>query len=257
MFSLRATLALLGRGGSDPSFRASAAFVNAELTRMRSNPLPLTRPVVIFSGYHTPAQVAWWMRAQLAQLTSGRSRDFLTVSYPTQTRIEQAAEQSLAMVRARWPDEPMALDAVGISMGGLVARFAALAPHDRTHPLRPTSPSPQRLPLARLFTFATPHQGSMRAELAAPDDAARDMKPGSPFLAALNRHPRDYELVCYTQRGDNLIAPQAAAPPGQAPFAADGSRLMSHFTGSHNPWFLVDLARRLRGEEPLLGEPRG
>lgn len=257
MLSLRATLALLGRGGSDPSFRADAKFVRAELARMQSSPVPLTRPIVILSGYHTPAQVAWWIRAQLSRLTSGRPSDFLTVSYPAHTQIERAAEQSLEAVRNRWSNEPPELDAIGISMGGLVARYAALSSHDRTHPLRSTSPSTHRLRLARLFTFATPHQGSMRAQLVAPDDAARDMKPGSPFLAALNSRVRDYELVCYTQRGDNLIAPHAAAPPGQSVFVADGSRFMSHFTGSHNPWFLVDLARRLRGEKPLLGESGG
>lgn len=257
MFSLRATLALLGRGGGDPSLRADIKTVRAELARMQATPVPLTRPVVILSGYHTPPQVAWWVCAQLARLTSRRSRDFLKVSYPTQTQIERAAEQTIAAVRNRWSGEAPELDAIGISMGGLVARYAALASHERNHPFRPTTPSAQRLRLARLFTFATPHQGSMRAQAVAPDDAARDMKPGSPFLAALNSHPSNYTLVCYTQRGDNLIAPHAAAPPGQSAFVADGSRLMSHFTATHNPWFLVDLARRLRGEEPLLGEPGG
>ncbi|MDP1660905.1 MAG: hypothetical protein Q8L55_03230 [Phycisphaerales bacterium] len=260
-FSLRAVLAALGRGGSDPTFRADAAEVAAELARMRADPRPLTRPLVILSGYHTPAQVAWWLRQRLATLTSGNPADILTVSYPAQTTIEGAAEQSLAAISKRWGrgvvERPEGLDVVGISMGGLVARFAALAPEARSIAGRPTEPSSGRLPIARLFTFATPHQGSHRAARIAPDAAARDMKPDSAFLAALNAHPRAYPLVCYSQRGDAVVLPQAAAPPGLRPLVADGSRLMSHFTTAHNPWFLVDLARRLRGEAPLLDGPIG
>lgn len=259
--SLRAALAVLGRGGSDPSFKADAAHVAAELARLRATPRPLTRPLVILSGYHTPAQVAWWLRVRLAGLTSGNSADILTVSYPAQTTIEGAAEQSLAAIAKRWgrgvAERPEGLDVVGISMGGLVARFAALAPEARSIAGRSLQPSDSRLHIARLFTFATPHQGSSRADRVAPDTAARDMKPGSPFLAALNAHPRAYPLVCYSQRGDCVVQPQAAAPPGLHPLVADGSRLMSHFTTAHNPWFLVDLARRLRGEDPLLDGPIG
>jgi pimeloyl-ACP methyl ester carboxylesterase len=251
LVSLRAALAVFGQGGSDRAFRHDARAVAAELARLRATPAPLPRPVVILSGYHTPVQVAWWVRVQLTRLTSGNPGDFMTVSYPTRTRIEQAAEQSIAAVRNRWR-EPRDVDAVGISMGGLVARYAALAPERRTHPARPTQVSDDRLRVSRLFTFATPHQGSIRAQKVAPDDAARDMKPGSPFLAALNAHQRDYPVVSYVHRGDNFVVPEAAAPPGQAAFTADGSRLMSHFTTAHNPWFLVDIARRLRGEPPLL-----
>ena len=254
LFSLHAALAVFGRGGSDHSFPVDACAVNAELARLRANPVKLSRPVVILSGYHTPVQVAWWLRVQLTRLTSGDAADFATVSYPTQTRIEHAAERCLASLGRRWKKLPD-IDAVGISMGGLVARYAALAPDRRTHPSREITSSPGRLPVARLFTFATPHQGSIRAAKIAPDDAARDMKPGSAFLDALNAHQRDYPVICYVHRGDNFVAPPAAAPPGQTAFTADGSRLMSHFTTAHNPWFLADLARRLRGETPLLGDP--
>jgi len=259
--SLRAVLATLGRGGSDPSFGVGAAEVAAELQRLRATPRPLARPLVILNGYHTPAQVAWWLRVRLASLTSGRAADILTVSYPAQTMIEGAAEQSLAAITRRWGSGALeragGLDVVGISMGGLVARLAALAPKARLFAGRPAALSDGRLQIARLFTFATPHQGSHRAARVAPDTAARDMKPGSPFLEALNAHPREYPLVCYSQRGDAVVQPLAAAPPGVRPLVADGSRLMSHFTTAHNPWFLVDLARRLRGEAPLLEEGTG
>ncbi|HYC99769.1 MAG TPA: hypothetical protein VEB22_00950 [Phycisphaerales bacterium] len=251
--SLNATLALLGRGGGDRSFSADARTVADDLSRMRAKPAPLVRPVVILSGYHTPAQVAWWLRVQLARLTSRNAADFVVVSYPTATEIEQAADRTLAALHRRWSGRGApAVDTVGISMGGIVARYAAAAPQLRSEGAA-TPANGQRLSIARLFTFATPHQGSIRAARIAPDRAARDMKPGSPFLAALNRQQADYPVVCYVQRGDGFVTPDAAAPPGHRAFTADGSRLMSHFTTAHNPWFLADLARRLRGESPLLG----
>ena len=267
ILSLQAALVALGRGGADASYPLTREQIAAEHARLRRTPAGLSRPVVILNGYHTPPQVAWWARLQLSRLTSHRAGDFLTVSYPTETRIERAAEKAITAVERRWPkgggsdagagDGTIEVDVVGISMGGLVARFAAMEAERRTHPLRHHAPGPSRLRIANLYTFATPHQGSMRAALIAPDDAARDMQPMSRFLEALNRAERPYPLVAYTQTRDNLIAPGAAAPPGESALVGTGSRMMSHFTVTHNPWFLADLARRLRREPPLLTPPGG
>lgn len=248
--TLKAALLLLGRGGGDASFPHDKASIDRELARLR-NAVPLTppRPLVILNGYHTPAHVARWAAARIAELTDHQYGDILTVSYPTCSLIEQAAERAIDAVTDRFGTQDV--DVVGISMGGLVARYASLAPDRRVHPLRQTTPGSTRLNIARLFSFATPHMGSKRAALVAPDDAARDMKPGSPFLAMLNAHAADYPIVCYAHRGDNLVDPHAAAAPGSKPIVADGSRWMSHFTAIHNPWFLADLARRLRGLTPL------
>lgn len=259
MLSLRATLAAVGRGGADPSFPLTRGQVEEEHARLGRSPAGLCRPVVILNGYHTPPQVAWWARLQLCRLTSQKAEDFLTVSYTAETLIERAAERAIAAVERRWPsggggvgDGTIEVDVVGISMGGLVARFAALEAERRSHPLRSYTPGKTRLRIANLYTFATPHQGSLRAALMAPDAAARDMKPTSRFLEVLNGVERGYPVVSYTQRRDGLIAPAAAAPKGETAIVGSGSRMMSHFTAVHNPWFLADLARRLRSEPALL-----
>ncbi|MFT3686157.1 MAG: hypothetical protein QM783_14755 [Phycisphaerales bacterium] len=238
-WSLGATLLCTGRGGVPVGCAAGCAEVEDELARMRREPAGLRRPVVVLNGYHTPHIEAWWARACLGSLTSKHPSDFAAVSFLMASRLEDAAKAAVAAVERRW-GRGVEVDVVGISMGGLVARLAA---HD------------MGLRMARLFSFATPHDGSSRAARVAPDPAARDMKPGSPFLARLNGLERGYELVCYGQNGDAVVHPRGCAPPGGRAFLAGGSRLMSHFTTLHNPWFMVDLARRLRGETPLLNHP--
>jgi len=251
MITLRATLGVVGRGGPP----RGGGFptdddVRREVARLAANPVRLDRPVVILGGYHAPPQVAWWVREQVSRLTTGRLDDFLTVSFPFETTIGRAAERAVAAA-ARW-QPGRSLDAIGLSMGGIVGRLAALTAPMRGHAAGLAGPLPDRLALARLYTFASPHQGSIRASVIAPDTAARDLKPDAPFLASLNRQSRDFELVCYAQEGDNLIAPEHAAPPGEGVTLGSASRMMSHFTTAHNPWFLVDLARRLRNEQPFL-----
>jgi pimeloyl-ACP methyl ester carboxylesterase len=208
---------------------------------MAREPAGLRRPVLILNGYHTPRNEAWWARVRLSGLTSRRASDFAAVSYLLTRRLGDAACTAVKTVERRW-GKGVEVDVVGISMGGLVARLAA---HD------------MGLRVARLFSFATPHDGSSRAAMIAPDEAARDMKPGSALLARLNGLERGYELVCYGQVGDAVVHPRGCAPPGERAFIAPGSRVMEHFTTLHNPWFMADVAKRLRGEEPLLKHPEG
>lgn len=207
---------------------------------MARHPAALRRPVVILGGYHAPPNVAGWVRTTIYPLTSDKPEDFLCVSFPLATGIDDAAQRAARRIDARWRRAPE-LDAIGLSMGGLVARLAAAE-----HGVR----------LARLYSFATPHNGAKRAARVSPDRAARDMKPGSPFLARLNEADRPYELVCYGQAGDRVVDAAGWAPPGVPAFVAPGSRILAHFTTPHNPWFVADLARRLRGEEPLLTSHR-
>lgn len=172
----------------------------------------------------------------------------MSVAYVGAGDIREAARVVAGKVAARFGADWAAreFDVVGISMGGLVARVLA-SPQDGGPALR----------IKRLFMLATPHRGAKLARVVAPDRAARDMRPGSDFLGALDaRLPSaGYELVCYAQLRDWWVGAGRAAPPGRVPIWTDtesvGARLFSHFQINFNRRVLRDVARRLRGEEPV------
>ena len=85
-----------------------------------------------------------------------------------------------------------------------------------------------------------------------------DMRPGSDFLAALDadRAPGDYELLAYTRLGDLIVGAENAAPPGEeAWWVANPPLSFAHLGAANDPRILADIARRLRGEEPISTSP--
>lgn len=260
--------ACMYRANSNPAITLSRAQAHAELKHLGAHPQPLERPVVILNGYHTPHFMIAGLAERLRTCTSGRSSDFLVVSYVDATNLNDAAERVIRAVNERWPSQvagqSVPVDVVGISMGGIVARLAALAPKDRptidglSLQGRGDAPNGDRLNVVRLYTLATPHLGARLARIAALDDAARCMRAGSAFLNRLNEFlpHADYSLVCYAHTGDVTVGASNAAPPGMIPIWTDGSILFSHGAIVENPWFAADIARRLRGDSPLL-QPAG
>ena len=79
------------------------------------------------------------------------------------------------------------------------------------------------------------------------------MRPGSDALARLDRalEHADYEMVCYAQVNDTWVGATRSSPPGREPIWTRGTFMFSHFTTSENRTVLIDIARRLRREEPL------
>jgi hypothetical protein len=79
------------------------------------------------------------------------------------------------------------------------------------------------------------------------------MRTGSHFLGRLDEAlPTSvYELVCYARTHDVMVGATNCAPPEQQPFWLHGPRLCSHVTMWADPLIRLDVARRLRGEEPL------
>lgn len=228
----------------------------------------LARPVLILNGYHGWSGLAYSHRDRLAQLTSKNKDDFLAVSYAFATDIVDAATQVLNAMQERWGDAHGRLpqvDVLGISMGGLVARWCAMTPEARA---KLPAVSGQRggrsgsipqisLDVARLFTFASPHRGAILADKIAPDPAGQAMKTNSPFVAALNdaaalQSTRINEMICYTQLRDTWVGAKNTAPPGVHPCWVDGPPLFAHFTAARNPIVFADVARQLRGEPRLL-----
>jgi pimeloyl-ACP methyl ester carboxylesterase len=244
--------------------RGAAAVVNpgearAALNAMREDPKKPQRPIVILNGFRAPAIAARPLELEIVEATAGDSTDVALVAYPLIGDIDRCARAAVREVQARWPggsaDETAEVDVVGISMGGLVARWAALTPAQRCDLLAHRGEAPQsdfpRLRIARLFTFATPHQGSEVARFGL-SPAARDMRPGSPFLNGLDAGPQTYATVSYAHLGDRMVQVDNAAPIGRTPIWSEGTLVLSHMSTHFDPVFVADLLRRLRDETPLL-----
>jgi hypothetical protein len=111
------------------------------------------------------------------------------------------------------------------------------------------------LRIRTLFTLATPHRGALLAGLVRPDRAARQMRPGADTLNRLHRLSGGYELVPYAMLRDWWVGSTRAAPDGHVPIWVDpqtaGERFASHFAINRQPLIVADIARRLRGEDPL------
>src|SRR6185436_19763755 len=147
--------------------------------------------------------------ARLAALTGGERPDILPISYPFGTDLDRIAAEVVRKVEARWPsaapDATVEIDVVGLSMGGIVARWAELPPGQRVRGSAiaarpgPEAPGAKRLRIVHLYTLSSPHRGAVMADRLTPDHAARDLQQGSPLLTTLDAAlpAARYELVCY------------------------------------------------------------
>jgi pimeloyl-ACP methyl ester carboxylesterase len=230
-----------------PTIDASA--MRREQERMLASPTGLARPVVILAGWRAPRLAVDLLAARLRRFTGAvGAADMITVAFPFCSTIDRAVERAVEAVSSALPGDhggPSEVDAIGVSMGGLVARAAAAPATARR--LR------RRLRVRRLFTLASPHRGARLADMFAPDAAARAMRPGSEFLRWLDGALpcADYTLVCYAREGDRWVGTENAAPPA-TPLIRVPRSLLSHMTITRDPLITLDLARRLRGEPPLL-----
>ena len=201
---------------------------------------------------------------ELERVTSGPPGGIrlLGHAFPTVSTMRGAARGMIAAAAKAWGTlgaegelRTAEIDVVGISMGGLVARLAALPPGARAG--FGIDASLPRLDVRRLFTLATPHRGAKLAGVVAMDSSARDMKPGSAFLRRLDGAEREgggreYELVCYARLRDVWVGARNTAPPGMDPiWAPTPTHDLAHMLVSRDRRILLDVARRLRGEAPV------
>jgi hypothetical protein len=243
------------RRTENPAFSIDAAALNAELRRVRSEPVALSRPVVVVSGWRAPILAPRLTSARLARLTSHRPADFIPVSIMTAPSLDGAANMLIDAVanaltegdRAAIPE----VDIVAISMGGLASRLAA-APRDSLGP-RGANLHAEPLRIARLFTLATPHAGASLAEIVALDTCAKEMRPGGPVFQTIDdslaAHPID--IIAYTRLRDGMVGAQNTAPPGMNPIWIDGPPVLAHLAITTDKRIMLDIARRLRGESPI------
>lgn len=228
----------------NPDFLVPGGGVRAEWARMLGSPVGLERPLVVFSGWRALRTPGAILAKRLRMLAGGG--ECMGVSFTLCNRLEEAVDRAVRTVDQRWPSSDPArtveVDVVGISMGGLVARAAS-----------EPAPGRKRLRIRRLFTLGTPHRGARIARTIAPDPSVRSMKAGSVFLRGLDAAfpAAPYELVCYARLRDGWVGAGNTAPEGHEPIWKPGPIVMGHHSISADRLIITDIARRLRGEEPL------
>lgn len=272
----------------NPSFPLKLADAREELRAMAESPKPLKRPVVILSGIYDPGFLPWRMGNYLDELVSDGDERIVGVHFFWQGEFESAREHVIRAVDEAFPsDDPewtTEVDVIAGSMGGLVARYAALPPRGSNDDARDDAPeqrlvdaringavtgqrnSPRgrsnkpsrKLRIARLFTMSSPHRGARMAWVPVFDPRIRDMRRDSPFVAGLNAAlpHAPYELYCYVRLNDTTVGEENAAPPGQTAWWVQNIPLTSsHVSVYRDPRILADIARRLRGETPYTTDP--
>lgn len=233
----------------NPDFPADPRFVQAEWDRMKREPAEMPRPIVVLDGWRQPDFSARSLARLIRRLTGVAENRIVSESFLTRSTLDRMADDVVRRVERTWPSDDAEwtteVDVVGFSMGGIVARAAAMPGEAES--------ARKRLKIRRLYTIGTPHRGANLAKRIAMDKAARDMRPGTAFLERLNAGLPEagYELVCYTHTNDRIVGARNAAPPGLEPLWVQGTLFFSHFSTRLDRRILVDLALRLRNEPPL------
>ncbi|MBX3359801.1 MAG: hypothetical protein KF745_15405 [Phycisphaeraceae bacterium] len=236
-----------GAGATDS---LSRDVIRMEWSRMIGSPVGLRRPLVVLAGWRAPSIAVRRLAQRLVTLVGADPGESLAIGYPFRTDIEAIARSVVNRVVSRFPGEdgsgPREVDVVGVSMGGLVARFAAAPAMLRREG--------RRLRIRRLFTLASPHRGANIAGVLPVDAAVRQMRADSPLLRRLDEalECAEYEMVCYTRLRDAWVGAGNTAPPGYSRIVLPARVFGSHLTISQDLAITIDLARRLRDEQPLL-----
>lgn len=233
----------------NPSFPLTRRQARLDLDAMARSPKPAPRPILLLAGYMDTGLATAEIKSQLRRVI--RDGRFLTITFLGCATFDACREHLVKKVEREFPSsnprQTIEVDVIGISMGGLVAQYAA----------QPDA-TPKQLRIARLFTIATPHRGAMLASGLAIDPRARQMSPGSSFIEQINRSANrsDYPIIPYVWTNDNIVGAGNAAPPGMTPWWLPPTILQAPHTGPMNdPRVIADIARRLRGEKPYTVEP--
>jgi pimeloyl-ACP methyl ester carboxylesterase len=237
----------------NPSFDLDYAEAKRQLKAMEAQPTPLERPLVFVGPFIDPGLAEWRVLGQARRVFSNDQR-MAGVSFVLWDDFDSCREKLMRRVEALIPDstssatgEGLEVDVIAFSMGGLVARYAAMPPQtERGHA--------GRLKVRRLFTIATPHRGATLAPLGWIFPLARQMSPGSAFLEKLDAAlpEADYELIPYTRLGDWVVGAGNTAPPTMRPYWVPTRwNELAHVQAADDPRILADIFRRLRHEPAL------
>jgi len=235
---------------ANPSFPISLDDARTTLLTIESNPKPLDRPLVILNGFLDPG-IGGAMVSSIVRHHVSDTR-IITVAYPLNFSFEECRKKVIEAVDRAYPSadatQTTQVDVIGLSMGGLLARYCAAPGADH-----------KRLNVCRLFTVSAPHQGAVRAVALPPLlQMQLDMRPNSPFLHHLEQSEEEahYEIIPYVRLEDDIIGPKYAAPKGSDPWWVPNQPLHhAHIGAATDPRIMADILRRLRDEKPLTKNP--
>jgi pimeloyl-ACP methyl ester carboxylesterase len=236
---------------TNPSFTLTIPEARRALARMRAEPRALERPLLVLGGYLEFGLSQAFLKSRFRRLT-GDDR-IVGVSFMLCGTFDECRRKAIAAVDKEFPsadpDWTVEVDAVGVSMGGIIARYVALLPENG---------GARRLRVARLFTISSPHQGADRARLPAINQLQRDMRPDSAFIRRLNRpeNAPAFPVFPYVRLGDHTVGAANAAPVGMSAWWVPGVPFQPPHSGAViDARIIADIARRLRGEEPFTTDP--
>jgi pimeloyl-ACP methyl ester carboxylesterase len=230
---------------TNPSFPIAVKEGELDLHRMSEDRKPLTRPLVVIGGFLDPGVGAWVLESEFSAVTSDRR--IIGVSLAECMSFDDCRRKMVQAVDRAWPtserSQTVEVDVVGLSMGGVAARYAAL----------PLQEKGRRLKIARLFTISSPHRGAEDAQrLPLLHPLQKSLRPDSTFYAKLEASPCDYAIIPYVRLGDHVVGTQYSAPKGQSPWWVPDDLIDGppHAGAFLDPRIISDIARRLRGEAP-------
>lgn len=246
----------------NPSFPVTHAAARADLRRMSEDKRAFQRPVVVCAGIFDPGAGSKWVADQLRAVTTTPELVIDTGFWGCDD-FDACRERVLTKFTRRFGvgaggADTMECDAVGVSMGGIVSRYAALR-------REAVDPAGQRLNVRRLFTIGSPHHGAAWWDRSPWDQRGMAMRPGGPFMRRLEVALRDarergtpdaFEVFAYVRLGDQIVGEaNAAGPDGRVWWVGNPALEFAHLQAFDDPRILADIARRLRGETPLSTEP--
>jgi hypothetical protein len=249
-----ATLSGCGASIANPAFDLDANAAERDLDRIAADAKPLERPVFVAGGFADPGMATNAVTSRLERLFADEDARIVGVPFFSVRTFESSRERLVEAVEKRFPSDPSSgltaeVDVVAISMGGLIARDAAMTP---TRVRTERGPVTKRLNIRRLFTISTPHRGAQAAANALViDPRIVGMAPGSDFLERLHRGwaERGYEVVAYVRLGDGIVGEANAVPPTGGVYWLPNLPLEpAHLQAHRDPRIIADIARRLRGE---------
>jgi hypothetical protein len=248
-----ALLVVLGgcAGKVNPSFPTTEAEARRDLERMHADPRPGPRPVVVVTGFIDPGLAAPVLAKELRGCLGPGARvieapvGFAGSIDEAGDRLVKRVEEELGAGGAGGAGETPEVDVVAYSMGGLVARAAAVPKAERG-----------ALRIGALYSIVVPHRGASMAAVPLPGGCLADMRCGSACIKGLDEAGCGYEVVSYARLGDIVVGEANTAPPGKTPIWVPTPLLEpAHLGAIHDARILADIARRIRGEEPLAREP--
>ncbi|QQE13147.1 hypothetical protein JD969_06705 [Planctomycetota bacterium] len=247
------------KGRVNPSFALPVKKAKHELDMMAENPKQLSRPVIVLGGWMDPGFSSEGMANFVRKTTQNTAvipiAFFGSSSFDdSANKLVKALEDELPSIEA---NETVEVDVIAYSMGGLIARYAAIPP--REAPVSSTTfgtvvatTTRKRLNIRNLYTICTPHKGASLAWLGSFDPNARDMKAGSDFLMHLDQDysmNRRFELRTYARLDDVIVGEENTAPD-DVPIWWVGRAAMGggHSWAEQDPRILADILRHMRDE---------